>query len=577
MASKADCIKAAMAAGLGEQNARKVVDGLCADKKTALAEGRGVNTEQSMAEAWTRRMEAEKIALAVEKKHTALNVVRRGALDSFIKRAMETGATAAEAILAKLGGAALSSIADVFIKASAMRVNGLSWGEAVTRSTLQYFEHYKGDKKAMARQLGAFTDNLSGELNLRWDMNENLPGRLSSMQNWFFKWTGLNWITESGKAGYVMWLSDHIGQQADKAFDALPVSHKALLEYHGFDAKRWELLRQMARKGEDGKAYLTPQLADGLADDALRPLLQDELGYLRQNFVKQAQRPITEESAGKNQIPRKLTEKNRIDQARRDLRTDVMSMFSDETGFAILEPDVNTRATMYQDQRPGTILGEALRAMMQFKSFPIAHMQRIIGGRRWVRGELQAGMRRGLNAGSFADALERDIPGAVGFGLSAFAFGYLAMTAKDLSRGKTPRDPAKIETVLAVLAQTGGAGILGDFMFGKVNRFGNSFLETLGGPLTGETGQAAELVTTLMRGEVKDFGEGSLRLMLDNMPFVNLWQTREAMNWLLMYHLREWMSPGTLARTERRMQEDFGQEYLVSPAGHIRRGGFGWK
>jgi hypothetical protein len=86
-----------------------------------------------------------------------------------------------------------------------------------------------------------------------------------------------------------------------------------------------------------------------------------------------------------------------LDRARRDLRTDVMSMFTDETGYAILEPDAKNRAVMYQGQRPGTPLGEMLRVMMQFKSFPVAYLQRIVGGRRWVRGELQADMRRGFS------------------------------------------------------------------------------------------------------------------------------------------------------------------------------------
>jgi hypothetical protein len=33
------------------------------------------------------------------------------------------------------------------------------------------------------------------------------------------------------------------------------------------------------------------------------------------------------------------------------------------------------------------------------------------------------------------------------------------------------------------------------------------------------------------------------------------------------------ISPGTLARTERKLKEEYGQEYIVSPAMKIKRGG----
>lgn len=577
--------------------------------------------------------------------------------------------------LGKLGGASLSAIADVFIKASGMRVNGLSWGEAITKSVGQYFEGYRGDKKMLARQLGAFTDNLAAELNMRWDVNENMPGMLANFQNKFFKWSGLNWITDSGKAGYAMWLSDHIGAQAGKTFDELPAAHRALLEYHGFTARHWALMRNMVQRAEDGRMMLTPALADKLSIEQLDSFLPEHLQakskpvYVKPEF-KEPQRRIGETAAEfdqrvsewferRNKALDEIYEKNpfkwkepkehrrgyerkyfedahyvalanklddefepkptrrrseseqafakglkraQVEYSRlvegslnsynaklatwekqqayaaniikRDLRTEVMSMFSDETAYAIVEPDAKVRSVMYQGARPGTPLGEALRFMMQFKSFPVSYMQRVVGGRRWVRGDLQAGMRRGLfNPGSYADALGRDVPGAAGFAVAAFAFGYLAMTAKDLARGKQPRDITKKETIFAALMQSGGAGIIGDFFFDKVNRFGNSFAETIAGPATGEVGRAVSIVSSLIRGELADAGEGALRVAMDNMPFINLWYTREAVNWLVAYHLREMMSPGTLQRTERKMKEEYGQRFLISPAGNIKRGG----
>jgi hypothetical protein len=254
-----------------------------------------------------------------------------------------------------------------------------------------------------------------------------------------------------------------------------------------------------------------------------------------------------------------------------------MGMIADETRYAVIEPDAKTRAFMRQGTHPGTLAGEFWRSIMQFKSFPIAYMQRQIGGRRCVRGDLQQGMRRGWNLGAVRDAALYDPSGTVGAAVTAFAFGYISMTLKDIAKGRTLRDPAEKETIFAALMQSGGAGILGDFFFHKVNRFGGDLAGTITGPRVSETGRAVTAVQSMLRREFRDGGEDALRVLMDNAPFVNLWYTREALNWGVLYHLREMISPGTLARTERKLKEEYGQEYVFSPAKGIKRGGFGFR
>jgi hypothetical protein len=465
--------------------------------------------------------------------------------------------------LSKLGGAALSAVADVYVKAMNMRhVSGMNWGEAVTRSLGQYLKLYGGEERRLARQLGAFVDDMAGELRARWDVHESLPGFVASMQDKLFRWSGLNWIMESGKAGYALWFSRHLGEAADKAWGQLDASYAALLERHGFDAGRWDMLRLMTEEGPDGQRLIVPARAEGIPDAALRAFLAEDLKKLGKTFAKDAAARVRAEAA-------------LFEATRTDLRARAMGMIADETRYAIIEPDARAQAFMRQGTRPGTALGEILRSVMQFKSFPISYMQRQIGGRRWVRGERQQGMRRGWNFGSLKDAALYDPNGAVGAAVTAFAFGYISMTLKDLARGKTPRDPSRKETVYAALLQSGGAGILGDFLFNKVNRFGGGLKGTLAGPLVGEAGRAVTAVQSMLRGEFQDGGEDALRIVMDNAPFVNLWYTREAANWGILYHLREMISPGTLSRTERKLKEEYGQENLLfSPARSIKRGGW---
>lgn len=440
--------------------------------------------------------------------------------------------------VAKLGGATLSTVADVFVKASAMRVNGLSWPESMARSLQQYVHSYKGEEREVARQLGAFIDAVLGDMHARWDMSDDLRGRLGDIQNKFFKWSGLNWVTEQGRAGFVMWLSEHLGEVAGKSLDQMDRARQALLRFHGITAEKWDALRQMTQTLDDGRTLLVPTKAQDLPDAALEHLLPDNLRH------------------GKSPA-RERRRSRELSRLRDRLQTEALAMISDETGFAIVEPDDKALAVMRQGTRPGTFAGEAWRTVMQFKSFPISYMQRILAGRRWVRGERQEGMRYGWNKGSVGDALKRDMGGLVGFILNALAFGYASMVLKDLSKGRLPRDPGKWETWLAAAMQSGGAGIYGDFFLAKANRFGNDLAGTLAGPSLGMLGDATKIPGMLIRGEGRDALEQGIRTTLDNAPFINLWYTRAALDWTLLYHVREWMSPGALARAERKMKQEY--------------------
>ena len=464
--------------------------------------------------------------------------------------------------LAKLGAASLSAVADVFVKASSMRVNGEAWPSAIAKSLGQYFAGYGNGKREAARQCGAFIDQIRGEIAARWDDNAGTPGLMADLQDKLFRWSGLNWITERGKAGYSMWLSEHIGEVGSKTFDQLDAPRRAMLEYHGIDAARWEAMRKMIRQGPDGKMYFFPDEAANLTDADLVPLLPPDL-----------QQPPSGRNAKAKLQQWETARAQELERIRRNLQFDSMAMLADETGFAIIEPDDATRAIMRQGQRPGTFPGEVWRAVMQFKSFPIAYMQRVLGGRRWVRGDRQAGMRYGFNAGATADALTRDMGGLFGFVLSSVAFGYAAMTLKDISKGRTPRSLTEKETWFAAMAQSGGAGIFGDFLFGSVNRFGNTFLETVSGPLAGVGGEIVKITSEALHGDFANGADDTLRLAMANAPFVNLWFTRAAMDWGLIYHVREMLSPGTLRRTERKMKTEFGQEFILPPSQYIKRGG----
>jgi hypothetical protein len=189
------------------------------------------------------------------------------------------------------------------------------------------------------------------------------------------------------------------------------------------------------------------------------------------------------------------------------------------------------------------VQGELFRAMALFKTFPVAYAQRVIA---------QAVLGFGADA---RGQQARHIGGLIA---ATTLLGYVAMTAKDVVRGYGPRDPTSYKTWLAAMAQGGGAGIYGDFLFGQGNRFGNSILETVAGPaLSG----AANLVNIWQRAKDGDAKAGdALGVVLRETPFINLWFARPALDALILNDLREWASPGTLRRAAQQREKDFGQQ-----------------
>jgi hypothetical protein len=296
-----------------------------------------------------------------------------------------------------------------------------------------------------------------------------------------------------------------------------------------------------------------------LDDATMDRYLADEIEAKREQLMTRNVKGQRVAVKTKNAIDRRTDQLNewlerRRTTARQELETQWRSMIIDETRNAVIEPDARTRRAMVHGTKPGAFWGEAARFVMQFRSFSIAYYQRIL--RR------KAMMVPGKGA---------DVAGFAHFLLGSIALGYISMTAKDLSKGRTYRDPTKIKTWMAAVMQSGGAGIYGDFLFAQYNRFGGGLVSTLAGPTAGMVDEAWTLFAKARDGDAK--AGDALYLLMNNTPYINLWYTRAALDYAVLFHLREMVSPGTLRRMERRMEKEWGQEYMVPPSEVVRRGG----
>ncbi|MEI8395365.1 MAG: hypothetical protein WCF85_11560 [Rhodospirillaceae bacterium] len=234
---------------------------------------------------------------------------------------------------------------------------------------------------------------------------------------------------------------------------------------------------------------------------------------------------------------------------RDELETSLRAYLSDQAREAMTEPRAGDRAVATGGTRAGTAWGEAVRMLMQFKQYPVTYWRRSVM-REFQRGD------------------STDTAGIVHLIVATTLLGYVSMTAKDLVKGRDPRQPKTPgeyrDVVMAAMVQGGGLGIMGDFLFGEANRLGGGFVGSLAGPVFGSLESAHQLFTAIRDGH--DARAQGLQFLKNNAPFINLFYTRMALDYLVFYRLQEAMNPGYLRRYEARVKKQNTQTFWLSPS-----------
>ena len=439
-----------------------------------------------------------------------------------------SGITRAILSMAKLGGAVISAIADVHLYATELKYQGRSYigGVAEALGRLGKIKNSKL-KTEIAEQLGFISDNLIYDVAARFSSGDNLNKQFTQIQRTFFKLNGLAWWTNSLKDGAMLGMGNYVAKQRNLSFNNLSVEFKRLITHFGINEKIWNVIRKMdVERSEDGKEFFSARNIDLLSDGKIKEISGVEKMSKRQLNI-----------------------------ARDNLKTRVLGMFLDRSTFAVIEPDARTRGYLKQNLQAGTAPGEAMRFMAQFKAFPVAIMQKAIG--------------REL-AFSEAGRKYRALFGTAGLIVGSGIFGYISMTAKDLLKGKKPKDPMNKNTFFASMLQGGGLGIYTDFLFGKIQN-STSALATLAGPGITEATKVAAIFNYITKGEFSKAGKQGYLSIKENIPFLNLFYLKTAFDYAIGYQIMETLSPGYLRRMEKRMK-DSGQEFLLTKPSTLFKG-----
>jgi hypothetical protein len=455
--------------------------------------------------------------------------------------------------MSKLGGVVLSAFPDIGNKASLARHNGVSYFEGLGNGVTSLVRG-KGpvEREMMLDHVRGFSEAVAGSIFNRFSADSGLSGGMSRAMRAYFKLNLMTFWDNAQRDGWSDFMARNMGSQTRGEFGALDKRLQTTLRGYGITEREWAVLRKAPRADPTSSAggrLLTPDMLDDLPDEAFADYAKPAVDATRET---DAFKKLSAEDQAKRLEARTARE---IKNARRDVKERLSAYYADQIRQSTTRPGARERALVTLGTVAGTPMGEAARFLMQFKAFGIGMLTQHIM-REWVRGA------------------RPDIAGLAYLIIGTSSLGYLSMTAKELIAGKNPRDITNPDNwpriIGAAMAQGGGLGIYGDFLFGEYNRFGQSGLATLGGPAIGtaeDIGRLYSDTTDWIKGDrtTAPLAE-SMRLVKDNVPFANLFWARLALDQMIFNQLQEAMNPGYLRRVERRVKEQNGQTYWLPPS-----------
>lgn len=314
---------------------------------------------------------------------------------------------------AKLGGAVLSSTTDVATVAASLHYNRLPYFSMLANLGRQFSR----EQRDFLQAHGVIGEALTSTLN-RWtgdNMTHSLTGRVAGS---VMKLSLMNAWTDGLRGAFAATMMQGFTKKLGKAWGQLDAWDQWLMQRKGITEADWAVISKAAPTERNGVQYLTA--------DAIR-------------------------ATGAEGAP--------------EAATKWLAFVSDEAQFAVINPDIATRAIVTGGGMPaGTVRGEAMRSFMQFKSFPLAmltrHWRRVFETPQGLEGAPM-----GYGATSSTGAAVNRVAVLAAINVTLMMIGALVMQNKALVQGKDHYDMTEGKFWMRAMAQGGGAGYVGDLLF----------------------------------------------------------------------------------------------------------------
>ncbi len=424
-------------------------------------------------------------------------------------------------VASMLGGTTLSSITDQAMIAKTASIHNITYRRTFGELLSQLNPANKADRE-LAHSLGLATEEMLGSIARFSDdgltsvsgKSQKLARVSSAVATQVMRVSGLNALTSASKVGFTKMLMDKYGRLSrSKAWQDLSIDDRELMEKTGLSERAWEVMR----------------LADPVVDRKGNQLMSARSIY---------------------EIPdEKLLAFGDPSRVRDEIASQFQAHLLDEQGMAVVEAGLRERTFMSAGQKKGTIVGEILKSMMQFKSFPASFL-----------------MRHGSRAMSFEKGISK-----ASYGISLFAIttmlGALVVQLKELANGNDPQtmfdseDPQKSINFLTRSAiQGGGLSILGDILVAGTDTSGRSSSDFLIGPF----GSDVKSILGLTVGNLTQYYEGkdtnaaneAYKLVKNKIPAQNLWYTKAATNRLIFDEMQDMIAPGYREKLLRKAERE---------------------
>ncbi|EHU1333653.1 phage-like protein [Acinetobacter baumannii] len=427
-------------------------------------------------------------------------------------------------VAAMLGGTTISSITDQAMIAKTANVHGLSYRKTFGELVDQLNPANKADRE-LAHSLGLATEEMIGSI-ARWSddgltstygKSEKLARISSGIASQVMRVSGLNALTAASKVGFTKLLMEKYGRLSrSKAWNDLDVQDRELLSNTGLDERAWQVF----------------QLAEPVVDRKGNQLMSARSIY---------------------EIPdEKLTSFGDPKQVKDQVASQLQAHLLDEQGLAVVEAGLREKTLINVGAR-GTITGEIVRGLAQFKSFSAAFL-----------------MRHGSRA--FA---QEGIKGKAGYAVPLFVtltlLGGLVVQLKELLNGNDPQtiydsnDPKKAGSFFIRSAvQGGGLSFLGDILVAGTDTSGRDANSFVAGPLGGDFESLLSLtvgnLTQYNEGKDTNFGNEAFKFVKGKVPAQNLWYTKAAINRMVFDEMQDTIAPGYREKALRKAERQQDRE-----------------
>lgn len=427
-------------------------------------------------------------------------------------------------VASMLGGTTIASIADQATIAKTASVHDLSYRKAFGELIGQLNPANKADRE-LAHSLGLATEEMLGSI-ARWSddgltsaygKSEKLARISSGVATQVMRVSFLNALTSASKVGFTKQLMEKYGRLSrSKAWNDLDAQDRELLLNTGLDERAWQVF----------------QLADPVVDRKGNQLMSARSIY---------------------EIPdEKLTSFGDPKQVKDQVASQLQAHLLDEQGMAVIEAGLRERTWM-QVGAKGTITGEVVKGLMQFKSFSASFLMR-----QGSRTMAQEGLK-----GKAAYA----IPLVVSMTL----LGGLVVQLREILNGNDPQtiydsnDPKKASSFfLRSVVAGGGLPVLGDILVAGADTSGrdaNSFVSgPLGSDFTALLGLTVGNLTQYNEGKDTNFGNEAFKFVKGKIPAQNLWYTKAAINRMFFDEIQDTIAPGYREKALRKAERQQDRE-----------------